>query len=197
MDLVESAKALNIAAAYDNRTVTDASAIVWADALEDLTYRDVEAAIKWHYARTADWLMPAHVRAAVKAIRADRLARVRAPAPNVDPDNPQAQIVEQRLIRDAIADGRMDEAERDRYEAGGWNYLGARPHYALGSAMVTRPAIAAAFGSLFRDARGEHRIPRGRPIRTLDEIEEETRPDPARADHLAAARARLDEQAQA
>lgn len=187
MDPVEAVKALTVASAYDNRNVTREAGIVWADALADLTLAEVVDAIKHHYAGTTTWLMPAHVRTAVKALRADRLERIRPPAPNVDPDDPAAQMAEQRALRDAIASGRMDEAEVARYEAGGWNLTGERVHYALGSQMKSRPAIAAAFAGVFRDAKGNRSAPRARVVPTLAQVE---------ADHLAAARARLDAEAQ-
>jgi len=190
MDPVEASAALTVAAAFDNRNVTRETAIVWAEALPDVTLADARAAIKRHYADSTAYLMPGHVKALVKTVRADRLARVQAPVPNVNPDDSTAYLAEQRAIRDAIAEGSMDEMNVKRYEAGGWTLTGARPHYALGSPMVARPAISAALGQMFRTAKGDRVAPQGRRFPSMAELD--AREGAARADLLDAARARLD-----
>lgn len=195
MNVQEVIRLCRVAAALSpSQRFDDLTPDVWAVPLADVTLADALEAVK-EISKRQPYIAPNDIISEVDRVRAKRLA-MRRPAPNVDPDDPQAQRAEMLAIRDAIASGRMDEAERDRYEAGGWNYIGTPPHYALGSAMVTRPAIAAAFGSMFRDARGVNRIPRGRLIRTLSEVEAEGVPDDREA-RLAAARARADAEAQA
>lgn len=72
---------LGFAALYDNRTVGDADILAWLRAIGDLGYADAETAVAAHYGETTERLMPGHVRARVKAMRADRLAREIVPAP--------------------------------------------------------------------------------------------------------------------
>ena len=61
----------NSRAAFDRRTVGEADAIAWADALGGLNPSDCAQVIRDHYAESTDWLMPAHVRQGVKRIRAE------------------------------------------------------------------------------------------------------------------------------
>ena len=76
------------AAIYDNRTGGDADILAWMRAIGDLQYDDADAAVAAHYGETTERLMPAHVRARVKAARRDRLAREVLPAPDANPDSP-------------------------------------------------------------------------------------------------------------
>ncbi|MGS2645908.1 zinc finger domain-containing protein [Streptosporangium sp. G12] len=85
---------LTTAAAYDRRKVGEADVIAWHAAVGDLDYPDAQTAVVGHYTETTDWLMPAHVRVRVKAIRARRLERavLDAPASDGDPRDYQAQL---------------------------------------------------------------------------------------------------------
>lgn len=65
----DAAKLLGVAAAFDRRTVGEAEAIAWADALHDLDPNDCQLAIRSHYHDSAVFVMPSHVRQRVKAIR--------------------------------------------------------------------------------------------------------------------------------
>jgi hypothetical protein len=96
---------LTTAAAYDRRKVGEADVIAWHAAVGDLDYPDAQTAVVGHYTETTDWLMPAHVRVRVKAIRARRLERavLDAPAPEGGTRDYREQL--QREIR-RIADGK-------------------------------------------------------------------------------------------
>lgn len=62
----ETGKLLGICAAYDRRTVGEIDVIAWYRVLGDLAYSDCEAAVVAHYSAKTDWIMPAHIRTAVK-----------------------------------------------------------------------------------------------------------------------------------
>lgn len=72
MNLAETARVLAWAAAYDRRTVGEMDVQAWHKACGDLDVDDaLEAVTRW-YADRADWLMPSHLREAVRLVRADR-----------------------------------------------------------------------------------------------------------------------------
>lgn len=64
---------LTLAAAYDRRKPDNAAATAWLLAVGDLRLDDAKLAVVAHYRDSSEWLMPAHVRAYVKAIRAARV----------------------------------------------------------------------------------------------------------------------------
>ena len=107
MNVEETGRVLGKCASYDRRKEGDAQTIAWFQAIGDLSYEDCIAAVIAHYTETAEWIMPAHVRTRVKAMRRDRLAREIIPAPPHElADNPRNhQAALQARIRE-IADGR-------------------------------------------------------------------------------------------
>ena len=64
---------LTLMASYDRRKVGEADVPAWDAAVGDLPYDDCRTAVIAHYRETADWIMPAHVRRRVLAIRNERL----------------------------------------------------------------------------------------------------------------------------
>jgi hypothetical protein len=97
---------LTFMASYDKRTVGKADVAAWQLAVGDLPFGDSQAAVAGHYRDSTDWLMPAHVRTRVKAIRADRLARNPLPAPpaeTADQPGRYQRIIQANVKR--IADG--------------------------------------------------------------------------------------------
>lgn len=70
----EAAMLLGVASAYDRRTVGQADAEAWAAALGGLDLNDCRQAIIDHYADSTEWLMPAHIKRAVRRIRGKRCA---------------------------------------------------------------------------------------------------------------------------
>lgn len=73
MNASEAATLLSLCSAYDRRTIGEADAFAWADALDDIRFNDAKDAVKAHYRESREWLMPCDVRAGVKKIREARI----------------------------------------------------------------------------------------------------------------------------
>jgi hypothetical protein len=78
VNLSETARALALVQAFDQRTVGDADVIAWQGVLSDAALADVEAAVRQHYAEETTRIMPAHIRRAVRDMIAQREAAARA-----------------------------------------------------------------------------------------------------------------------
>src|SRR5687767_6305810 len=98
---------LMYAAATDNRQPSAEAAIGWANALdEQVTLTDGKAAIDRHRATSTDWLMPAHINAAVRTMRkarTDAIGDVNPPAELAD--RPHVENTWKREYARAIGDG--------------------------------------------------------------------------------------------
>ncbi len=75
MTPTETGALLAVAATYDGRTFAEPDVTGWHRALTDLPFEDCRDAVVAHYARETAWLMPAHVRRLVAAMRNDRAMR--------------------------------------------------------------------------------------------------------------------------
>jgi hypothetical protein len=73
VNLSETAHALALMQAFDQRTVGDADVIAWQSVLADADLRDVEEAVRRHYAEQTDRILPAHVRRLVRDIHTERV----------------------------------------------------------------------------------------------------------------------------
>lgn len=112
MTIDETIDLLTAAAAFDRRTVGKADAIAWHATVGDLALDDCRAAVIAHYTETTEWLMPAHVRQRVKAIRARRLQDTEIPAPPPELlDDPPAYRAWLRESARRIADGETPEPQ--------------------------------------------------------------------------------------
>ena len=82
MEEREAFQLLTLASARDGRTVSQATARVWASDLERIALVDAVQAAQLHYRESTDWLMPAHViKNAVRVRnRREREARLARPA---------------------------------------------------------------------------------------------------------------------
>jgi hypothetical protein len=69
MNKQEVAAALGKVQAFDNRNVTEATVLAWAEALADITLAEALAAITEHFKTSDAWLMPSHIRTIVKRDR--------------------------------------------------------------------------------------------------------------------------------
>ena len=112
----DAAQVLTLASVFDSRNFDEPTVRVWADALDGLELGDCLDAVRLHYRRSREWIMPLDVREHARTVirerrelerqQSDRLA---IEAANVDP-----QTVEQRIeeIRQAIANvGQMPAEE--------------------------------------------------------------------------------------
>jgi hypothetical protein len=64
-------------ASFDRRTVGDGDVIAWQAVLSDAAFEDALEAVKQHYAEQTEWMMPAHVRRAVRDMVGQREAAAR------------------------------------------------------------------------------------------------------------------------
>lgn len=78
MNLPETANLLTAMAAFDRRTIGEADVIAWQAVLPDAAFEDCLEAVKQHYAEETEWMMPAHVRRAVRDMVSQREAAARA-----------------------------------------------------------------------------------------------------------------------
>jgi hypothetical protein len=103
----DAARLLALAAAFDRRTVGEEDAVAWADVLADLDAEDCAKAIRDHYRDQTAWIMPAHIRTAVRRARAERITRDPEPVPDADPDDVPAYLA-------ALRAGRRRQARAER-----------------------------------------------------------------------------------
>lgn len=109
MTPAEAAVALSLCAAYDRRTIGEADARAWAEALPDIRLEDARAAIVRHYRERRDWIMPADVLGLVRIVRRDRIIEAECrgalrvePPRDLDAD---LDITWRREYRAALGDG--------------------------------------------------------------------------------------------
>jgi hypothetical protein len=111
----EVAALLTWVSAIDNRVVSREAVIAWSEILPPfVTLEDGKAAAQAHFRdRPGEYLMPAHIVAGVRGIRAARLAAHPDPLPDVDPDDVEAYQARRRELRTALASpGRHPEITR-------------------------------------------------------------------------------------
>lgn len=137
MNLAETARVLAWAAAFDRRTVGEMDVQAWQATLDDLDVEDaLEGVTRWYRDRS-DWLMPAHLREAVKLIQVDRRRAARLAAAE------RAAEVSAIEPRRAWADLAM--AERERLTA---LSKGTLERWPLASALVAeRFGVEAVYGA--------------------------------------------------
>jgi hypothetical protein len=78
MTPADAAHLLALVAAFDRRTIGETDAVAWADALDGYTPDECAEAVRDYFRNSDAWLMPTHVRAIVKAKRADLADRAAA-----------------------------------------------------------------------------------------------------------------------
>ncbi len=107
MNREEIGHLLTKAAVIDNRTVTPVLIQSWHELLHDLDYTDAMAALAYHRIHSTEYLVPAHIAAGVRRIRAERIERsITAPPPaELSDDARAAQRWLQHQLK-AIADGK-------------------------------------------------------------------------------------------
>lgn len=103
----DTARLLALVQAFDNRKVDELVVAAWQPLLAITDFDDACDAVREHYARTSEWVMPADVLAGVKRIRADRLDRVPLAVPAADPDDVPAYLADLRAQRHRDAGQRV------------------------------------------------------------------------------------------
>ena len=111
MTPAEAAALLAVAAAFDNRKPDAAAAKAWSVALDGYRFEDCRDAVVAHYRSSSEWIMPAHVVAGVKRIRASRISAVALTPPrDLDPDDTAAYQRWLATERSLVADGHEPSA---------------------------------------------------------------------------------------
>lgn len=110
MTPAETAELLGFCAAFDRRTVGKADVLAWQTVLADLPFDAARQAVIQHYATETRWIMPANIRNAVRAARAETAADIQGPGlppavPDADPDDVAAYLAAVRQQRVRAADG--------------------------------------------------------------------------------------------
>lgn len=116
MNRTETAALLLYVAARDNRKADDAQAEAWFEDLGDLSFEDCKAAVRHHFQKSHDYLMPSHVRDYVAVLRSARVdaagdltSRIPLEIQNM-PDGPEQAEAERVWLREAarrISDGEL------------------------------------------------------------------------------------------
>lgn len=130
MNLQEVDRLLTIIKNVDNRRIDDATVIVWREILGDLPFEDCVMAATKHFAESTDYLLPAHIRQGVLAIRNERAKKaheVRELPSRFEPDPERAQRIQrgvQEIARrwsvpekgseDPVRDKALERARRER-----------------------------------------------------------------------------------
>lgn len=94
MNLEETGQLLAFISRCDNRRVDDATAFAWQSVIGDMPYPDCLAAARKHFATSAEYLMPVHVRRLAIAIRDDRTRKpheIRAVPSSFEDDEDRAE----------------------------------------------------------------------------------------------------------
>lgn len=98
---------LTLMASYDRRHLSKADVGPWRAIIGDFQFADAWQAVIDHYTESTEWIMPAHLRQRVSAIRQ---ARLDAAGPVEIPEDLADHPVEARAWKqaavDAIADGK-------------------------------------------------------------------------------------------
>lgn len=99
MDEREAFQLLTLASVRDGRPVTQAHARVWADDLARVDYFDAVEAVKTHYQRTRDWVMPSDVIQGARRVREtrERQARINQPAIEKQPITLDKALYDQQV----------------------------------------------------------------------------------------------------
>ena len=107
MNLEDTGRLLALCASYDRRKTGDADVLAWYRIIGDLRFADCEQAVLDHYAESAEWIMPAHVRMRVSEARRQRIQDADIPAPPPELlDDTEAWRAAVRAANVAAADGR-------------------------------------------------------------------------------------------
>jgi hypothetical protein len=107
VNVSEAAQVLTLISVFDNRQFDDATARVWADALDGLELSDCLDAVRIYYRQTKTWLMPSDLRQQARSILMARkeLAQQQSERLAIEAANTDPQVITERveLLRQAVA----------------------------------------------------------------------------------------------
>lgn len=109
MNKTETAALLLYAAGRDNRKEDRAAVEAWYEDLGDLPFEDCKAAVRQHFQTSTDYLMPAHIRSIVRAIRTER---VRAAGDITNRIPASIEAIEDQAEHTAASTAWLQEAKR-------------------------------------------------------------------------------------
>lgn len=111
MSPAQTAALLALCAAYDSRRIGESDVAAWHEVLAEVPALEARAAVVAHYSRSTDRVMPAHVLAEVRRVRALRL-QPSDELPDADPDDVPAWLAALREGRVRRADGLVERPVR-------------------------------------------------------------------------------------
>jgi len=139
---------LAAAATFDRRITGEMDVIAWYKAIGDLDLPDAVEAVAHHYGHSTDWCQPAHVRAGVEAILADRRNTTRAEHEALEREQRQLALGSgpltersadvQQLVRDMSAKLSSPEASLERAKLRARSMKG-RPDTSAGARRTPAP----------------------------------------------------------
>lgn len=112
----QMADLLNLISSTDGRNLTQQMPSAWMEHLGDLGYQDCKQAVLAHYRDSTEWLMPAHIRKRVQAVRQQRINAIgqNVNASRADAEDPRNEIRVRTALTRALGDGTLTP---DQYEA--------------------------------------------------------------------------------
>ena len=111
---------LGVIAGIDHRTLGEKDGEIWEAMVGDLDFGDALAAVGAYYREQREWIMPADIRAAVRAMQTERIERSPVPPPPAElTDDPQAYIAALRRSTIAAAAAPLTAGERRAAIGGG------------------------------------------------------------------------------
>lgn len=121
MNKAQMADLLNLIASTDGRNLTQQMPNAWMELLGDLSFPDCKQAVLGHYRESTEWLMPAHIRRRVSAVRQRRINAVgeNINASRADSADPKEEIRVQRALTKALGDGTLTVADYGAYHRSG------------------------------------------------------------------------------
>lgn len=72
MNRSEAARLLALVASFNNRTIGEADVVAWQSVLDDIALADAEEAVRRHFRKSAEWIMPVHIRNLAEEVTGER-----------------------------------------------------------------------------------------------------------------------------